>query len=108
MIMEWELSEYEETQAEAAEEVEVPEETVEDDWGKGEVEVVNNRPGWSREITYYDNGTRYIVDSKITDDWEYEYHEYNITPDNLEHTHIHGKEGKFLGGHGFEKRPWHD
>lgn len=29
--------------------------------------TMNDRPGWSREVTEYDDGTRYICDSTIRD-----------------------------------------
>ena len=72
------------------------------------VEIFNNKEGWAREVEVRDDGSRYIIDSKINGDGKWEYHEYNISADNKTHSHVHGTEDEFLGGHGEDERPWKD
>ena len=72
-----------------------------------DTEVFNNRRGWVREVTTNSDGSKYIVDSRLCPDGSMEYHEYNLSSDESEHTHVHGNHdhGTYYG-HSFEERPW--
>ena len=70
------------------------------------VTIQNNKPGWSREVTTYEDGSKYICDGRINSKGEYEYHEYNISADNKRHTHVHGTENGYIGGHPEQTKPW--
>ena len=73
-------------------------------------EIRNDKAGWSREVEKLDDKTKYVLDSRFSDDGSLEYHEYNVY-DGGTHTHIHGEitkdgEQKYSGGHGEEKKTW--
>lgn len=70
------------------------------------ISIFNNKAGWSREVTEYPDGSRYICDSTIRDG-EYVYHEYNITSDNSRHSHIYF-DGSNYYGHEEDERDWRD
>lgn len=72
------------------------------------IEIFNDKSGWSREVTTYEDGSRYICDSRINSAGEYEYHEYNVSADNSRHSHVHGSESGYIGGHSEDSRPWRD
>lgn len=70
-------------------------------------EIFNDRKGWSREVTTNEDGSKYVVDSRFRSDGSIEYHEYNLSPDESEHSHINGNHDHgTYGGHPMDKRQW--
>ena len=72
------------------------------------VEITNDKKGWCRETTIFEDGSRHVSDGRLTTDGKYEYHDYNISADGKSHDHVHVKDGKYVGGHEEEQRPWCD
>lgn len=76
----------------------------------GKEEHQQNKSGWDREIVNYETGDKYVCDSKleiIDGKASLLVHEYNISPDETEHSHVVSRNGQFLGGHESDERNWH-